>query len=155
MVDVRRATPADADALVQLVLPLHQESPQHCDEPIDVAVGRRWFAERAAPGFLADDNAVFVAEADGHPVGVLVALIIQRWFSRRRVAAEMLFYVRPQNRGGFAFRKLVRAYKSWAKAQGATKATLGISTGIDVRRTVHAYQREGFTLDGHNLSTDL
>lgn len=155
MAKVRRAAPADLDTLVEMARALHAESPQYRSEPFEPQVVRQWLRERMSTTALCDDNAMFVAESGGAIAGVLVAIIVPRWFNRRRVACELTLYVRPEHRGGFVMLHLVRAYKAWAKAQGAAKAMLGVSTGIHPERTVHAYQRLGFTLDGHNVAIDL
>jgi GNAT superfamily N-acetyltransferase len=153
--DVRRATAADIPELLDMARELHAESPAFRDEPFEPEVVRRWLAQRMATVLLADDNAVFVTTAGGHLTGVLVALVIDSWFNRSRTAAELTLYVRPQHRGGRALPALVRAYKAWARAQGAAKAALGVSTGIHPERTVHAYRKLGFKLDGYNVITSL
>jgi GNAT superfamily N-acetyltransferase len=153
--EARRATAADIPQLVALAAALHAEAPAYRDEPFEAAVVERWLRGRMDSGFLTDDNAVFVTERGDRITGVLVAMVVPRWFNRRRIAAELSLYVSPEHRGGRALPALVRAYKEWARGQGAVKATLGTSTGIHAQRTVHAYERLGFKLDGYTATTDL
>lgn len=153
--EVRRGTPADIDRMVELAAALHAEAPNYCDEPFEPEVLRRWLAHRMHGTLLVDDNAVFVAESAGALVGALVGIVCDRPFNRQRFAAELTLYVRPESRGGRALPALVGAFEAWARAQGASKATLGISTGIHVERTVRAYSRLGYTLDGHNATKTL
>lgn len=155
MAEIRRATAGDVDALVEMGRALHAESPEYRDEPFEPEVLRKWLHARLVTTLLADDNAVFVALVAGEIVGVLVAIIVPRWFNSRRIAAELTLYVAPAHRGGRAFPRLVEAYKAWAEGEGATRAALGISTGIHPERTVRAYQRLGAKLDGYNLSIPL
>jgi RimJ/RimL family protein N-acetyltransferase len=153
--EVRRATVADIEALVELARELHAEAPTYRDEPFEPVVLQRWLLQRIGSTMLVDDNAVFVAVRDGAILGVLIGMVVPRWFNRLRIAAELTLYVKPEYRGGRTLPALVRAFKAWAKEQGATKATLGISTGIQAERTVRAYARMGFTLDGYIATTDL
>lgn len=155
MASVRRATAADLDQLVEMARDLHAEAPQYQREPFDAVVLRRRLADRLTSGMLVDHNTAFVAESGGRIVGVLLAVIVPRDFNTTLIACETTLYVRPSARGGRAFPRLVEAYVLWAGLQGAVKAYLGVSTGIHHDRTVHAYERLGFRLDGHNLSTDL
>jgi len=151
---IRRATSADLDQLVELGRALHAEAPHYRDEPFEPEVLRAWLSQRLG-GLLVDDNAVFVAERGGQFIGVLVALIVPRMFNRTRIACEMTLYVRPENRGGRPLLRLVAAYKQWARANGAHKAYMGVSTGIHSERTVRAYEGMGGKLDGHNVTMDL
>lgn len=153
--EVRRGTPGDIGQMVTLAAALHAEAPTYRDEPFEPAVLRRWLEQRMHGTLLVDDNAVFVAEQGRGIVGVLVGIVCDRPFNRRRFAAELTLYVRPQSRGGRALPALVTAFETWARAQGARTATLGISTGIHAGRTVRAYARMGYTLDGHNATKTL
>lgn len=155
MASVRRATAADLDQLVDMARDLHAEAPHYQAEPFEPQVLRRRLEGRLTTGMLVDHSAAFVAEIGGHIAGVLLAVIVPRDFNNSLIACETTLYVCPEHRGGRAFPRLVEAYVLWAGLQGATKAYLGVSTGIHHDRTVHAYERMGFKLDGHNLSTDL
>lgn len=156
MAKVRRATAADVDALIPLLQDFHAEAPNYRDEPLDVEKLRRWLAQRMQGStLLSDDAVVFVAESGGAIRGLLVGFMVDRFFNDLRIAAELMLYVTPASRGGRAFPMLVRAFKDWGRAQGAHKAIVGVSTGIHTDRTVHAYQRLGGKLDGHNLAMDL
>lgn len=156
MAEVRRATAADLDVLVKMAAALHAESPTYSAEPFEPQVLRRWLIQRMGSSTLMiDDSAVFVAVRAGEVVGVLVGIVCDRWFNSLRFAAELTLYVRPEHRGGAAFPRLVYAFERWAAARGASKATLGVSTGIHAERTVHAYDHLGYTLDGHNATKTL
>lgn len=157
MAKVRRATPADVDALVDLFALAHAEAPNYADEPYEPEVTHRWLTQRLAGATLLDDDfAIFVAlAADGTLAGAMQAVVVPRWFNRRRIAGELVLYVRPERRGGRAFPRLVAAYEAWAAAQGASRAMVGVSTGIHPERTVHAYEHAGYTLDGTNLTKRL
>jgi hypothetical protein len=152
---VRRATAADVQTLVAMARDLHAESPNYRDEPYEPQVMHRWLAERVATTLLVDHNAIFLAEEGDQILGFLIAVIVPRQFNHLRIAAELMLYVRPHNRGGRALPAMADAYGAWAKAQGASKAMLGVSTGIHPERTVRAYLKRGATLDGYNVSFEL
>ena len=155
MAEVRRATPADLDELLEMGAAMHAESPAYRDEPFEPDIVRRWLMQRMSSTLLVDDSAVFVAMGPDGITGVMIGFVADRWFNRRRFAAELILYVRPQHRGGRTLPRLVQAFEAWARAQGASKATIGTSTGIHAQRTVHTYGRLGYTLDGHNATKVL
>ena len=155
-VEVRRATAGDTPALVEMGCALHAESPQYRDEPFEPQVLRRWLEQRMGAGsLLVDDSAVFVAQSGDEIVGVLIGIVCDRWFNSLRFAAELTFYIKPERRGGRAFALLLHAYETWAAGQGASKATVGVSTGIHPDKTVHTYEKRGYKLDGHNATKAL
>ena len=100
-------------------------------------------------------NAAFLAETAGEVTGALLAVVVPRDFSDTLIACETTLYIRPAHRGGRTLPRLIEAYKAWARAQGARKAYLGVSTGIHPQRTVRAYEKLGGKLDGHNVVMDL
>ena len=156
MAEIRRARPEDIEALIEMGRALHAESPNYEDEPFEPEVLRAWLHERLHAGTLLTDNsAVFVAEQGGSIVGVLVAIVVPRWFNRSSIAAELTLYVAPAHRGGRTLPKLARAFEAWARKQGAVSATLGVSTGIHAERTVCAYSKLGYRLDGYNATKML
>jgi RimJ/RimL family protein N-acetyltransferase len=143
------------DQLVEMGRALHAESPVYRDEPFEPAVLREWIWQRMNASLMVDDSAVFVHESGGRITGVLVGIICASIFNRRKSAIEVTFCIPPEHRGGRTFHRLVTAYKAWAKRQGASKASLGVSTGIHAEGTVRAYSRAGFRLDGYTATTQL
>lgn len=154
MAEVRRATAADTPALIAMGRALHAESPRYRDMPFSEAKLAR-LAARLQGTLLAEDAGVFVAEAGGEPVGMAVVILAERWFNEERFATDLTMYVKPEHRGGRLFLRLVQAMEDWARAQGVRDIAIGVSTEIHPQRTVHAYERLGYTLTGHTLTKTL
>lgn len=140
--DVRRATAQDLDVLVQMAQAMHQESPRYREMRFDAAklhalVTNLHHAESAA---------LFVAQEDGHPIGLAGVVATERWFGPDRYVTDLGLYVSPVHRGGGAFPLLVLAVEAWAREQGVQQIDLGVSTGVQAERTVRAYERMGYTV---------
>lgn len=75
--------------------------------------------ETAARLIASDDAALFVAEKDGCLIGMIGLLAFVHPISARRVASEVMWFVRPEHRGRVGLRLLERA-EAWARAMDAT-----------------------------------
>lgn len=145
MAEVRRAVPGDVPDLVEMGRALHAESPTYSPKGFDPAKVRA-LAERLTGPCSPEDTAVFVAVAGRQIVGMFVGVVADSWFGHERKASDLTVYVKPEHRGGTAFVRLLHAFEAWADERGAVECDIGVSTGIHVDRTVHAYQRSGYTL---------
>lgn len=148
---VRRATRADAPAIIAMGRELIAESPNYRGEPLSeekvMALG-----ERLQGTLLAQDGCVLVTERDGELVGMMVICIVERFFGDGKFVTDLTLYVKPPYRGSLAFPRLVQAAERWARDQGVFKVVFGVSTEIHPQETVHAYQRMGYTLNGYTLT---
>lgn len=148
MAEIRRATEADVEALVELLRLLHDESPNHRAQPYEPEEVGRFVSERLRGAtHLVDDSLVLVAVRAGEIVGTLIGAVVKNWFNRRTWAGELVLYIHPEERGRRTFPHIVQAYEEWAAAQGAGRTVLGVSTGIGSARTIKSYLRLGYTLD--------
>lgn len=75
--------------------------------------------ETAGRLIASDDAALFVAEKDGCLVGMIGLLAYIHPISGRRVASEVMWFVRAEHRGGVGLQLLGRA-EAWARAADAT-----------------------------------
>lgn len=154
MAKVRRATPADVPAMIEMGRALALESPKYRDMDFDAgklaALGEQLFAAMAA-----DHTCLLVAERASQVVGMMVVVTVERWFGGDRFVSDLTLYVRPEHRGGFAFVRLVMAAEAWATERGVRDAAFGVSTEIHAKRTVRAYRRLGYTLSGYTLTKTL
>jgi GNAT superfamily N-acetyltransferase len=75
----------------------------------------------------------------------------QLWYSRKKQAADLFFYVTDNGKGWGA--KLMRRFISWAKDnRGVKEIMLGINSGIgDSDRTRKLYERMGATRIGDSF----
>lgn len=89
-----------------------------------------------------------VVGASDEPVGFLVGMVQQLFWSKKKFASDLCTYVRPEARhvGGFMVRRFIR----WAKKMpGVVEITLGLSSGIgDTERIGMMYERMGLSRVG-------
>ncbi len=92
---------------------------------------------------LSAEHFVVVVELDGEIEGALIGVTHQLWYSRKKQAADLFFYVTEKGRGWGA--KLMRRFISWSKEnRGVKEIMLGINSGIgDKDRTRTLYERMG------------
>jgi GNAT superfamily N-acetyltransferase len=119
MSTVRRATVLDVDELVEL--------------------GRSFVAYSAYGNMVSvsdddivrglcnalDNGVVFVAERNNRIVGGIVGLKNSLWFAPHvKVATELAWWVRPEDRNTPAAVRLLRRFERWAAEQGATHVAM-------------------------------
>jgi GNAT superfamily N-acetyltransferase len=143
MTTVRRATDGDLDILVEMGRAMHAESPAYRVTPYDECKVREVYQQLKGT-LLTEAGCSFVAEEGGEIVGMAVAMASQHWFNRERMVTDLVVFVRPERRGGSAFRRLVRSLEQWTREQGITDLVVGISTGVHAERTAAAYAAMGF-----------
>lgn len=133
---IRRASHADIDAMVALVVPYLAES----------SWSRMAYNPNKTADFLAeliDDKAfVVVAERNGNIIGGMVGDVVQPWFSDDIMGIEHILYVHPDHRVGKLPYQLIRAWAEWCKDNGAKQIRPIISSGnLSANRL---YQAIGF-----------
>lgn len=139
---IRPATHADIGDLLVLSEAMHAES-RYAAYPFSPAKMGRLF------GALIDgQGCLFVAEADGRPVGMAAGYCEDFWFADAKVAGEYGIYVTKQHRGSRLGVQLLREYVRWCKEAGADLIQAGITTGVTHERTSQVYQGLGFTPTG-------
>ena len=92
---------------------------------------------------LSAEHFVVVVELKGKIEGVLIGVTHQLWYSKKKQAADLLFYVTEEGIGWGA--KLMRRFISWAKENpGVKEIMLGTTSGIgDTERIKKLYERMG------------
>ena len=153
---IRRATPADAPAILAMGRAPAVESPKYREKGFDEA---RLMAlgERLSGTLLAEnpDACVLVAERAGEVIGMMIPVVAERFFSGELFVTDLTLYLKPEHRGGLAFARLVRAAEDWARQRGVLDCNFGVSTEIHPERTVRAYKGLGYTLTGYTLTKKL
>lgn len=149
MTIVRNAIEADRLPLFKLAVAMHGETDfRHL----------RFNPEKALQSLhaLIHDpmRLLLVAEHEGEVVGMLAACRLDLSFSDDPVAAEELFYVAPEHRGGMAAFKLIHTFVGWADLQGMKQVRAGVATGIG-RAAERLYQHFGLRYVGGNFSKFL
>lgn len=138
---VRDATQNDIDAVMEMGRAMHAESPHLSGLDYDEAKVLDLIK------FLIDNPAaggVLVAETAGRIVGMVLFVVAEHFFGKDRYAADLCVYLRPENRGGTGFLRLIRAFETRADQMGVSEKLLGISTGVHPERTAAALTRLGY-----------
>lgn len=116
MTTIRRATPADIDAIIAMGLQFQATTSyaHHLRATADTL-------RALATGVLQNGDAViFLAERDAVIVGMLAATIYQQIMSGERIGMELCWWMDPSARGGRTALRLLRTAEAWAVTQGAT-----------------------------------
>jgi len=71
-------------------------------------------------GLLSNDQAViFLAERDGHILGMIAATLYRHAMSQELIGTEVCWWMNPDARGGRTALRLIRAAEQWAVELGA------------------------------------
>lgn len=115
MTIIRTATHDDIEAVAAMGRRFLQFAPQAKHLPLtddQVAERSRWLVESAQ---------VFLAEMNGRVVGMLACILIPAWLApHATMAHELAWWVDEEARGSSASIRLVDAYETWARSNGAT-----------------------------------
>ena len=140
---VRPLEGKDIPACIHLGARMHEESDyrdmEYSPEKL-VSLGRM--------SIVNDNHVWFVAEEAGEIVGLMGGYVTPVWFGDGTVALDHAVYVPPENRGGLAFIKLVKAFHSWAKEHGAHKMILSNSAAINSEKVEELFSRLGLEKTG-------
>jgi GNAT superfamily N-acetyltransferase len=84
------------------------------------------------------------------PVGVLMGFMAPSWFGHDQIAADVIFYIRPEHRGRCLrqVKQIVHEYRDWALQLGAKRIQLATSTHYDIDKTARLYEKLGFPRSG-------
>jgi GNAT superfamily N-acetyltransferase len=145
----RRATSNDVEAILPLLKAFHVESILK-DVELDEAKLR---------AFLADciqhpSRVCFVYESTAID-GLIIGYSAEYFFSTKKGAWDLVFYVRPERRGRMIAYRLVSAFKAWAATSGAGQLWLGTAAGIDVSLTRKFYLGLGMEQVGDIFRLDF
>ena len=119
MSTVRRAVLTDIPAILEMARDMHAESPRYrtlgfdADKVCNVAY---LLITAALPG------GVLVAEDGDRLVGMLAFEVCSFYFSEERLASDLVMYLRPENRGGALFPRMVKAFEDWATSTAWSKS---------------------------------
>ena len=142
---IRRAHPADTDAILALVPRLSFSfTPPPWREPAAMAATDRDVVAEAILS-VADDPTVFVAEADGAIAGFVHVRSLEDYYRRRKHGHVADLVVVPAYEGQGIATALLKRAEEWARASGYDWITLGVFEQNE--RAEQLYRRQGFRRD--------
>ena len=89
------------------------------------------------------------------PVGMIAGSIAPYFFGRGSLASDFVWYVEPEYRGSRTAIRLLKEFKSWATAMGASELYMGVTTDVSAARTGKLLTRLGFEHVGGNYKVEL
>ena len=141
MYSIRKATPKDIDAIVELAVESVSRDP--LPVRIDRDAMRAMALECMGPAHFA-----WVAEVDGKVQAAVVACSQQGFWFTRQQCSVLLFYSRVKGAG----LPLMRRFAEWVKGRPAIKlAVFELEPGVDPR-ILKALKRMGFARESANLT---
>lgn len=140
---IRTATEADVPRIIEMGMRSIDSGP-YKDEIKNPIVA----AETAAK-VMAGNGRILLAEEDGKTVGLFGFIIYDHFYTGRKTAIELMWYVEPEYRHGFTAIALLRAAQRVAKELGAEKMQCSAPTeevgrayeAVGYRKLEVAYQR--------------
>jgi len=151
MFEVRTATLADLETLVDFGKRLTQESPNFSKQGLHEPTVRAFLSH-----LIEYLQSVFLVYDTSHnPIGALIGETGLCWRTGHVLAFEHGVYVLPEHRKSGAAAKLVQHYIEWVKSQGANRIQLGTMSGIHANKTVQFYEHLGLKLTGYVLEKEI
>jgi RimJ/RimL family protein N-acetyltransferase len=143
--EIRKATPEDAAALIEHVNRIAEESPFISLEPGEFEMTVEEERDFLADVARTDNSAFFVATIDGQVVGVLNCLAGKRRCIRH--AATLGVSIRHAWRGQGIGRALMQAAIDWARSTGVLRR-IELQVFTENHRAIHLYKKLGFVEEG-------
>jgi GNAT superfamily N-acetyltransferase len=143
---IRKAEFKDVSGIMEVAKDAHEKSLSN-----SVAIDPKTLRNNLQVCILSAEHFVLVVELEGEIEGVFIGVTHQLWYSRKKQATDLFFYVTEKGTGWGA--KMMRRFISWAKeSPGVKEVMLGISSGIgDTDRTRKLYERMGAVKIGDNF----
>ena len=143
---IRKAEFKDVSEIMEVAKDAHKKSLSD-SVPIDLKILRN----NLQVCILSAEHFVVVVELEGKIEGAFIGVTHQLWYSKKKQASDLFFYVTDAGTGWGA--KMMRRFISWSKEnRGVSEIMLGISSGIgDPERTKKLYERMGAVKIGDNF----
>jgi len=124
--------------LERLTTAMHQESVKFCDMSLDTDKLVN-IAEKQYCGLYLKNNT---------PVGCMLGVKHQTFFGHDVVATELLLFIEPEHRGGFAAIRLAQDFEKWCKENKCVEINVGSSVQVATDTTKKLYSALGYTERG-------
>ena len=143
---IRKAEFKDVSGIMEVAKDAHEKSLSN-----SVSIDPKTLRNNLQVCILSTEHFVLVLELEGRIEGAFIGVTHQLWYSKKKQASDLFFYVTDAGVGWGA--KMMRRFISWAKeSRGVGEIMLGISSGIgDPERTKKLYERMGAVKIGDNF----
>ena len=134
---IREAKLEDMDAVVRMGIRFAEET-EYGDKliPDPVRVTRL-----AADLIAMERGAVFLAESDAGPTGIIALWVLEHPLSGEPIGQEIIWWTAPEA-NGIGSRSLLRVAENWARAKGAKSMLMATA---DPDRVGKLYERMSYT----------
>lgn len=98
--------------------------------------------------FLANPEKTVVLAVDprNETIGMIAGCVLEQMFNRERTAFEVIWWVKPGNRGAKTSMELFSAFEFWAKKMKCRYVQFGAAQGTEYSTKVaRLYARKGYT----------
>ena len=137
---IRSMTEGDISKCIELGHAMHQESYfKHFN-----------YSEEKLNKFLRlmilnpEQYCAYVYEKDNTIIGFFLGVSSEQWIGTDKMSSDLACYVIPEERGSIAGVRLIKAYEEWAKENKVKEIILGVSTGINTKRTSSLFKHLGY-----------
>ena len=117
---------------------MHQESVKFCDMSFDT----NKLVE------IANTHYCGLYVKDSQPVGFMLGVKHNTFFGHDVVATELMLYVKPEHRGGFAAIRLAQDFEKWCRENKCVEINVGSSVQVATDTTKKLYTSLGYTERG-------
>lgn len=129
-------------------LAMAQESPVYSSMHTDTDYTRAYL-------HAAWDAGILFGVVDQASRGCMFGSVSGNWSSPTLRAYEWMLYVEPAHRRSSLAVQLINRFEQMARERGATKLSVGSSTGINDEGVRKLYERLGYSSIGSSLQKDL
>lgn len=138
---IRKASPSDINKIYPLCIRAIAASPIYSQiKPDELTIRKRISQAVSGPQVFC-----MVSEHEGEIVGILAGAIDTLFFSREKVASDLMYFVEKGGDG----HGLLREFREWAMNKGVAMAGVTVSFGgNDIERTGRLIEKTGFQKAG-------
>jgi len=134
---------SDVNLLIDLCIEMHKEGYY-----ANISLDDRKLQWYLIKNIKSDNSLVLILKNKADVVGLLIAEVVEYFFSQELLAIDSLFFIRKDKRKSIGAMKLLKAYFKWAQSLNVTEITLSSTNGIEVEKLEKMYAKLGFNKVG-------
>lgn len=145
--NVRQATMLDLLHIAQLAIAYSEEAQGHDNFDFDLT----YALENAAQTLLSDDACFILVHKGNELVGFIWGYAKSLPWSRKKLALDVILYVKPEARCTKAAYLLMKEWEAWAKRKGSAEVQISIASGIHEERSISFFKKLGYSYIGQQF----